>query len=487
MAQTINTLNTDDTAADDNAQLTQEITRSLGGIMCKCDPFLNGHTTMPIGPAGSCPFCGTVGPFYAQQLEHARLNGKGDHGHQDIAALLKPGGCILDMPSIPPAIWGDGEEILWAEGQSFLIGGHDGTGKTTVAGNLVKGRLGLGTGKVLGMPVKPGARNVLVLMMDRPSQAKASLARMFSEADRDVLDKRLVIWEGPPPEDMAKNTGMLARLCTLADADTCIVDSLKDAAIPLTDDATGAGWNRARQQAIVQGTELVELHHPRKPDQASVSKPPELADFYGSRWIAAGAGSAVILHGNPGDPIVRLYHRKPVITPVGPWDVLMDGPSGEISINHGIDLLGQIRQRKGTTAAVAAALLFGDGHQDYKPSRNDIEKARGRLRTLEKKGLAVSQDGAQGMTWYAASCQDVLQNRRSERQDAPKRQNAKTFRITAGHSAKTETAESWHESKTAGQRAKITCQGSQDRDAKDSPPTLVGGESWQESIKRGKK
>jgi replicative DNA helicase len=75
---------------------------------------------------------------------------------------------------------------------------------------------------------------------------------------------------------------MLAELCQLAAADTCVVDSLKDAAIGLTEDEVGAGWNRARQAAIVQGVELLELHHPRKPGgQDSAARPPELADLYG--------------------------------------------------------------------------------------------------------------------------------------------------------------------------------------------------------------
>ena len=130
----------------------------------------------------------------------AGLNGSTHSGF----AALKTGDCILDVPGIPPAVWGDGEDILWAKGQALIIAGHDGTGKTTLAGNLARARLGVGDGMVLGLPVKPGDRNVLVLMMDRPMQAKANMARLFTEEDRDILRARLRVWEGPPPEDLAK-------------------------------------------------------------------------------------------------------------------------------------------------------------------------------------------------------------------------------------------------------------------------------------------
>ena len=116
-----------------------------------------------------------------------------------LLSRILPGGCILDVPSVPEAVWGLGEEILWAKGQALILAGPDGVGKTTVAGNLIEARLGLGPGSVLGLPVPPGEQNVLVLLMDRPQQAMASLARFFTEADRGTLDARLRIWRGPPP------------------------------------------------------------------------------------------------------------------------------------------------------------------------------------------------------------------------------------------------------------------------------------------------
>lgn len=315
-----------------------------------------------------------------------------DPGAADITARIRRGGCILDAPRIPEPVWGKDEDLLWACGQALIVAGHDGTGKTTLAGNLIRARLGLPPGTVLGLPVTPGRRNVLVLMMDRPQQAMSSLARLFTEDDRQVLDERLRIWAGPPPVDLAQDTGLLARLCALADADTCVVDSLKDAAIPLTDDAVGAGWNRARQTALTAGTELLELHHPRKPALAEQNKPPELSDLYGSRWIPAGIGSAVILHGRPGEPYVKLFHRKPVISVLGPWDVLI-GEDGQVQVDQDqADMVRRIaRHRKdGVTAAEAALMLYASD------TPSETERARRQLEKLVRDGRLSRQGGTRG-------------------------------------------------------------------------------------------
>lgn len=322
---------------------------------------------------------------------------------------LLPGGCILDVPAVPEAVWGDGPEILWAAGQALIVAGPDGVGKTTLAANLIRARLGLGDGSVLGLPVKPGSRNVLMLAMDRPLQAMAALARLFTSADRDVLNARLRVWRGPPPRDLARNTSVLTQLCVLADADTCIVDSLKDAAMKLSDDETGSGWNQARQLAIEAGTQLLELHHPRKA-QVGNKKPSALEDLYGSGFIIRGAGSVVMLWGNAGDPIVELTHLKPVLEPLGPWQVTIHGDTGLVEVGHegAIDLLTQIRMRgpNGITAAAAAQLLFGqDGRR---PSRAEVEKARRKLNAhvradpprLYRQG---GGDGRSEATWFLAA------------------------------------------------------------------------------------
>lgn len=307
-----------------------------------------------------------------------------------LARRFVTGDVILDEPATPPAVWGDGDEVAWSEGESLILAGPDGVGKTTVAGQLVRARLGIGAPAVLGMTVRPGQRNVLYLMMDRPRQIRRGLRRIFADSDRVALKERLTIWLGPPPEDLARNTGMLLHLCQLADADTVIIDSLKDAALKLSDDETGAGWNRARQNVTAAGIEVLELHHPRK-EQSDNKKPATLADLFGSRWISAGAGSVVMLWGKAGDPIVEMLHIKQPAAEIGPWSIRIDRLAGTVEREHGISLLTEIRYRgrEGITAQVAARLLYGKRD----PSRADVEKARYRLNRHVDEGILHRVDG----------------------------------------------------------------------------------------------
>lgn len=321
-----------------------------------------------------------------------------------MAARLVPGEVILDEPATPPALWGGGEDVLWSEGESLIIAGPDGTGKTTLAGQVVKARLGIGAGGVLGMPVQPSARNVLYLMMDRPRQIRRALRRIFTEDNRDALKTRLVIWLGPPPADLARSPATLLELCKLADAGTVIVDSLKDAALKLSDDETGSGWNRARQLVTAAGVEIIELHHPRK-EQADNKRPATLADLYGSRWISAGAGSVIMLWGKAGDPVVDLIHLKQPCSEVGPLKVSIDPQAGTVAVEDPMDLLEQIRLRgpNGITAEVAARLVFGKD----KPTANEIKKAAYRLNRLCTAGVLYCRPGSRGggkdrepSTWF---------------------------------------------------------------------------------------
>ncbi|HEY5843952.1 MAG TPA: AAA family ATPase [Mycobacterium sp.] len=271
-------------------------------------------------------------------------------------------------------------------GEALSLVGPPGVGKTTVSGQVVGGLLGV-LDSVLGMPIRP-ARRVLYLAMDRPRQIARSLRRTLGRAQRKLLDDRLVVWEGPPPADLARHPEMLLGLARKANADVVVIDSLKDAALGLTEDETGAGYNRARQLCLANGVEVLELHHlvKRGPNGA---KPTTLADVYGSTWITAGSGSVVLLWGSPGDPIVELVHLKQPAEPFGPCKVIHDHIAGTSAVWEGTDLeaIARAAGAKGITAKDAAIVLFSTD----KPTPAEVEKAR---RKLDKITSLTRVDGS---------------------------------------------------------------------------------------------
>lgn len=312
----------------------------------------------------------------------------------DSPARFKDGAAfILDAPDSLPNVWGDGDESLWAEGEALMICGPPGVGKTTLTGQLVRGLLGLQS-SVLGLSVRPASGRVLYLAMDRPAQIARGLRRAFHERERSTLKEHLRFWEGPPPGDVAKHPTVLLSLAQLAEADVLIIDSVKDAAVGLSEDEVAAAYNRGRQNCLANGVQVLELHHMVKRG-AGGNKPKELADVYGSAWLTAGAGSVMLLWGAAGDPIVEMIHLKQPGGEVGPWRLVHDHAQGTTSIFRGVDLIQTVAAAGpiGVTATAVASLLF----DVEKPSEAQKQKARDRLEKLVKQGHVVCEESSRGV------------------------------------------------------------------------------------------
>jgi hypothetical protein len=308
---------------------------------------------------------------------------------QQLSARFIPGATfILDAPDGVLSVWGEDEQVLWARGETLLLVGPPGVGKTTLAGQLLRARLG-GEDTLLGWAVAPTVSRVLYLAMDRPPQIARSMKRVFREEDRELLNERLVVWRGPPESDLAKDTGLLLEMAAAADADTVVLDSVKDAAIKLSDDEVGAGLNQAFQRTLVAGVEVLGLHHQTKRSGSGTGKPDTLADVYGSAWITAGAGSVLLLWGSPGDLVVDLRHLKQPAEDVGPLRLIHDHASGRTTVHQEIDLLQVARDNSshGLAARAAACRLFAT----MEPQDNEVEKARRKLKALAEKGLLIAK------------------------------------------------------------------------------------------------
>lgn len=295
----------------------------------------------------------------------------------------------LDRPPEEPAIWGKGDQLLWVEGESCVLCGPAGVGKSTIAQQVVKALVGL-QGDVLGFPVAPAEGRVLYVAADRPAQIGRSLARMVGEEDRELLRERLVVWRGPLAVDLTADPSALLRLAREHDADTVVIDSLKDVCLDLVKDEVGSRLNRAFQTTLAGGVDLLALHHQRKGQQGG--KPRKIDDVYGSVWVTAGAGSVLLLWGEPGDPVVELSHLKQPSDAVGPLTLIHDHDKGTTEVQEGVDLFAIVRTSNGLTAEGAARALFGA----EEPKRNEIERARRKLDRLVGDGLVHREGGERG-------------------------------------------------------------------------------------------
>jgi AAA domain len=173
---------------------------------------------------------------------------------------------ILNAPLGTPAIWGEGSQVLWAEGEGTLIAAHQGLGKTTISQQLILRALGIGGTTFLGLPVRQVKGRVLYLAMDRPAQAARSWRRMVSEGDAAVLHDRLVVWKGPLPINVLASPNALADWAQgfCADMSMLVADSVKDFCPGISKDDVGAGLNLAWQEIVARQVELLLLHHQRK-------------------------------------------------------------------------------------------------------------------------------------------------------------------------------------------------------------------------------
>lgn len=296
-------------------------------------------------------------------------------------ALFLPGGCILDASPAPEPIWGSGSEVLASRGETMIITGGIGSGKTTLLGSLVHARIGLSQ-QVLGWPVQEGGR-VLYLACDRPRQIMRNLRRRFDDADRQILDRRLIVWKGPPPRDFGMDPHVLREMCAahdFGDGDTVVIDGLKDVARDLVKDETGSGLNNAFQLCVRDGIEVWCNHHQRKATAGQGAiKPKSLADVYGSMWITAGAGTVLLLWADKaGSAYTELSTLKPAADDVGPITVHHDLDTGKMTAAEELSIEAILQGNRCAIPITEITNALGAGPGD----RNRIEQVRRRLSRL---------------------------------------------------------------------------------------------------------
>jgi replicative DNA helicase len=299
---------------------------------------------------------------------------------------------VLEAPTTVPALWGEDNEVLWAQGESLIVTGPPGVGKSTLVQQIALARAAVLSPDCLGFPVVPDLNlKVLYVAADRPRQIARSLRRMVTDEHAELLEQRLRVWRGPLPFDLMREPHRLATFAEALGAGTVIIDSLKDVAWPLSSDDAGSAVNRALGTLITADIEAIVVHHNRKATSEN-KKPKTLADVYGSTWITSGAGSVISLWGEAGDPLVELTHLKQPADEVGPLDLEHDHHTGTTRRRERADAWTVLQQAtsKGVTAHDAAAAIYAT-----KPDRAQVEKVRRRLARFEEDGHATSEKGAE--------------------------------------------------------------------------------------------
>jgi hypothetical protein len=236
-------------------------------------------------------------------------------------------------------IWGvpePGGVMGWAENQGIIIAGPPGTGKSTIALQVILRRVGILGGDVLGMPVKVCKSPLTYLALDRADQIRQSVARMIpDDADEEAIDRLLMIDNLPPMVDLRQPETFIAWLNETG-SECVVMDSAKDLGFDLNDSSEGQAFNFLVQATLRAKIQVFILHHSRKVPRGD-KKPLTLNDLHGSQWIAAGAGSVLMLDGVAGPDPKRLFHVKPLTVPMAPLAIGLDVESGEVQYDTDID------------------------------------------------------------------------------------------------------------------------------------------------------
>jgi replicative DNA helicase len=179
------------------------------------------------------------------------------------------------------------------------------------------------------------------------------------------------------------------------------LDSLKDMAGGIAADEEGAALNRAVQMCVADGIEVTGGHHQRKNTTATATRPKDVDSIYGSSHITNGAGSILLLWGEPGDLVLTFSQLKAPSGQLIPFDVTLDLEAGDLTITDSIDLADIAgRSSTGLTVEGAARAL---GYEN--PEHKHKERARRELEKLVKRGELHKvtnklPNGADGPTHY---------------------------------------------------------------------------------------
>lgn len=278
-------------------------------------------------------------------------------------------------------VWGDADTPLWQSGESLMLVGPPGVGKSTLAHHLLIALLT--GGEVLGHSVAKIDGDILYLAMDRPKQIARAFRRLVTSTElRDLINERVIFHAGPLPINLVKDPTVIARMCQRYGVKAVVIDSIKDIVSSPSDETMANSYNSARQKALAEGIEWIELHHNRKANGDN-KEPKHLDDVYGSRFITAGAGSIFSLWGASGDTVISLSHIRMPGEGLHPMKLGLDKATGTFTPLDVVSLEALTKRPVGCTAKEAATAVYGTNFTE-----SNVRNCRKQLKALVAKQRA---------------------------------------------------------------------------------------------------
>jgi hypothetical protein len=286
---------------------------------------------------------------------------------------------IAEADATVPAVWGEHPHVLWSKGETFMIAGATGAGKTTLAQQILLRRIGVIMEPLMDMEVEVSERPIMYLSLDRDKQAQRSMRRMVERLPRGRL-----MWHAdlggyrPTAEEPARFVEWLL----MHGIGTCMLDSLY-AIIGSAKDEARLEWYKTLTRELAEAEiEFLVLHHFRK---GSGEEGASLIDqVYGGAQIGWSAGSILALSGEPGDEEVEAYHVKQPAKPCGPWTLKHDHEHGITSAEKHPSVLELLKAIGEGTAK--------DISEGCKRTGRNTRRTEGELQILIKSGDVI-KDG----------------------------------------------------------------------------------------------
>lgn len=271
---------------------------------------------------------------------------------------FRSAGAFLSSVKDVVPLWGDRDTPLWQKGESLMLVGPPGVGKSTLAHHIILAGL-RGGGIVLGRQVAPIEGRVIYLAMDRPQQIARAFQRLVTEEDMPVLEERMIFHAGPLKKSPQKDPFFLAKMARHFGATMIVVDSMKDIMSSPSDEEAANAYNMARQKCLADGVEWIELHHNRK-SNGDNKAPKALDDVYGNRFLTAGAGSIFSLWGESGAERLHLTHIRQPGNGLRPTWIKLTKNTGAMEVEGGQVTLDELLHLpNGVTTTEVAARLYG--------------------------------------------------------------------------------------------------------------------------------